>query len=342
MKQVTVIGVDLAKNVFQVHGAATDGTTVFRKKLSRSQFRLFMAKQPACIVAMEACGTSHYWAREMIKMGHDARLIAPNYVKPFVKRQKNDAVDAEAVTEAAFRPTMRFVYIKSAQTQARTMLFRTREQLIGQRTEVINALRGHLAEFGLIAPKGPAHLGRLAEAIEDRDTDLPDLARELARLHLQRIDDFSALIDRLTQKIKEAGKESATTRILRTMPGVGPISAMAIEAFAPALDVFESGRDFAAWLGLTPRQHSTGGKQRLGRVSKMGQRDIRRLLIIGAMSRIASTQRYKREAGPWLQDKLNRKPKMVAAIALANKMARQIWAMLTKGETYKAPASLTV
>lgn len=156
---------------------------------------------------------------------------------------------------------------------------------------MINALRGHLAEFGLVAPKGPAHLGRLAEAIEDRDSDLPDLALELAKLHLKRIDDLSVLIDRLIQKIKEAGRESTTTRILRTMPGVGPISAMAIEAFAPALDVFESGRDFAAWLGLTPCQHSTGGKQRLGRVSKMGQRDIRRLLIIGAMSRIASTQR---------------------------------------------------
>ena len=340
--QVTVIGVDLAKNVFQVHGAAPDGTAVLRKKLSRSQFRDFMARQPSCIVAMEACATAHYWAREMIKMGHDARLIAPIYVKPFVKRQKNDSADAEAIAEAALRPTMRFVHIKSTRTQSWSMLFRTCEQLIGQRTEVINALRGHLAEFGHIAPKGRAHLSRLLEAIEDRESDLPALVRELAKLHLQRIDELSALIDQMTQKIKDLGKESAVIRLLRSMPGIGPISAMAIEAFAPELSRFERGRDFAAWLGLTPRQHSTGGKQRLGRVSKMGQRDIRRLLIIGAMSRIASTQRYQRAAGPWLQDKLSRKPKMVAAIALANKMARQIWAMLSRGEAYKMPVSVWV
>ena len=280
--QVTVIGVDLAKNVFQVHGATPDGKAVLRKKLTRSQFRAFMAKQPSCIVAMEACATAHYWAREMVKMGHDARLIAPIYVKPFVKRQKNDLADAEAIAEAALRPTMRFVHVKSPQTQSQAMLFRTREQLIGQRTEVINALRGHLAEFGLIAPKGRVHLSRLMEALEDKDNGLPDLVRELARLHGQRIEDLSALIDQLTQKIKDLGKESAVMRLMQSMPGIGPISAIAIEAFAPELSRFERGRDFAAWLGLTPRQHSTGGKQRLGRTSKMGQRDIRRLLIMGA------------------------------------------------------------
>ena len=340
MKQATVIGVDLAKNVFQVHGAAADGAVVLRKKLSRSQFRDFMAKQPTFIIAMEACATAHYWARELTKMGHEARLIAPIYVKPFVKRQRSDSADAEAIAEAALRPTMRFVHVKSPQIQSQTLLFRTREQLIGQRTEVINALRGHLAEFGLIAPKERDHLSRLMEAIENKGCDLPDLVRELAKLHRQRIDDLSALIDQMTQKIKDVGKESSATRLLRSMPGVGPICAMAIEAFAPELDRFERGRDFAAWLGLTPRQHSTGGKQRLGRMSKMGQRDIRRLLIIGAMSRIANTQRHQRAAGPWLQDKLSRKPKMVAAIALANKMARQIWAMLTKGEAYKTPTSV--
>jgi transposase len=312
---------------------------VFRRKLSRPQFRRFMAEQPTCIVAMEACATAHYWGRQMVEIGHDVRLIAPIYVKPFVKRQKNDAADAEAIVEAALRPNMRFVPLKSAQTQAHAMLFRAREQLVGQRTEAINALRGHLAEFGLIAPQGVANLPRLAALIDDPDSDLPDLARDLARLHLDRIAQLSALIDDLTRKINEVSSESAAARMLRTMPGVGPICAMAIEAFAPAMDMFESGRDFSAWLGLIPRQHSTGGKQRLGRTSKMGQRDIRRLLIVGAMSVIASAQRYKREAGAWLQDKLNRKPRIVAAIALANKMARRIWAMLTKGETYNASAS---
>jgi transposase len=227
-----------------------------------------MAEQPTCIVAMEACATAHYWGRQMVEIGHDVRLIAPIYVKPFVKRQKNDAADAEAIVEAALRPNMRFVPLKSAQTQAHAMLFRAREQLVGQRTEAINALRGHLAEFGLIAPQGVANLPRLAALIDDPDSDLPDLARDLARLHLDRIAQLSALIDDLTRKINEVSSESAAARMLRTMPGVGPICAMAIEAFAPAMDMFESGRDFSAWLGLIPRQHSTGGKQRLGRTSK--------------------------------------------------------------------------
>lgn len=338
MSEITIIGVDLAKHVFQVHGAAADGTVVFRKKLSRPQFHQFMSEQPRCVVAMEACATSHYWARQMVENGHDVRLIAPIYVKPFVKRQKNDAADAEAIVEAALRPNMRFVPMKSIDVQARAMLFRTREQLVGQRTEAINALRGHLAEFGIIAPQGVGSLTRLAAVLEDVDSDLPDLVRDLGRLYLDRIAHLTALIEQLMAKIKEVSRASGTARLLRTMPGIGPICAMAVETFAPAMDTFESGRDFSAWLGLTPRQHSSGGKQRLGRTSKMGQRDIRRLLIVGAMSVIASMQRYKRRAGSWLQDKLNRKPRIVAAIALANKMARRIWAMLTKGEAYAVPA----
>lgn len=338
MSEITIIGVDLAKHVFQVHGAAADGTVVFRKKLSRPQFHQFMSEQPRCVVAMEACATSHYWARQMVEIGDDVRLIAPIYVKPFVKRQKNDAADAEAIVEAALRPNMRFVPMKSIDVQARAMLFRTREQLVGQRTEAINALRGHLAEFGIIAPQGVGSLTRLAAVLEDVDSDLPDLVRDLGRLYLDRIAHLTALIEQLMAKIKEVSRASGTARLLRTMPGIGPICAMAVETFAPAMDTFESGRDFSAWLGLTPRQHSSGGKQRLGRTSKMGQRDIRRLLIVGAMSVIASMQRYKRRAGSWLQDKLNRKPRIVAAIALANKMARRIWAMLTKGEAYAVPA----
>lgn len=233
MNEVSIIGVDLAKHVFQLHGAAADGTMVFRKKLSRSQFRQFMSDRSCCVVAMEACATSHYWAREFTKMGHEVRLIAPIYVKPFVKRQKTDAADAEAIVEAAQRPNMRFVLPKSAQTQAHAMLFRTREQLVRQRTETINALRGHLAEFGLIAPQGIGNLPRLPEIINDPSNDLPELARDLANLHLNRIDALTILIEQMMQKIRQVSRESGTARTLQTMPGVGPICAMAVETSQP-------------------------------------------------------------------------------------------------------------
>ena len=270
MNEVIIIGVDLAKNVFQVHGAAADGTAIFQKKLSRPQFQRFMTEVTPCLVAMEACATSHYWAREIAKLGHEVRLIAPNYVKPFVKRQKNDAADAEAIVEAAQRPNMRFVPVKSADTQAQTMLFRTREQLIGQRTGTINALRGHLAEFGVIVATGITNLPRLAERIEAPDSELPDLARDMARMHLDRIAALTAQIDDVMAKIKVIGTASRDARILRSMPGIGPICAMAIEAFAPPIETFKSGRDFAAWLGLIPRQYSSGGKQVLGKTLKDG------------------------------------------------------------------------
>ena len=341
MTEISVIGVDLAKSVFQVHGAAADGATLFRRRLSRAQLERFMAAQPSCIVAMEACATAHHWARRMTALGHEVRLIAPAYVRPFVKRHKTDAADAEAIVEAAMRPNMRFVAPKSAEAQARAMLFRAREQLIKQRTETVNALRGHLAEFGLVAPAGIGHVPRLSALLEDEGSELPELAREMARLHLERVARLSAEVDRLTQRIAAEGAASPAARLLRTMPGVGSIAAMAVETFVPDLRSFARGRDFAAWLGLTPREHSSGGKQRLGRTSKMGQRDVRRLLIIGAMSRIASARRHPGSMQPWLRDKLERKPRMVAAIALANKMARQIWAMLTRGEAYRAPAAMT-
>ena len=337
MSEISIVGIDLAKNVFQVHAAAANGAVLFRKKLTRPQFERFMAELPPCRVATEACGTAHYWARRMTAFGHEVRLIAPIYVKPFRKRQKNDAADAEAIVEAAIRPSMRFVEPKTADMQARAMLFRAREQMIGQRTETVNALRGHLAEFGLIAPTGIANVSRLAELIEDEGNDLPELAREVARAHLERIEFLTASIDRAMGAIRKISAESKTANLVRSMPGIGPIGSMAIEAFAPDMSAFERGRDFAAWLGLTPLQHSTGGKARLGKTSKMGQRDIRRLLIIGAMSRIASTRRHGRVAEPWLQDKIDRKPRMVAAIALANKMARQLWAMLLRGEAYRVP-----
>ena len=334
MKNGIIIGVDLAKNVFQLHGACGSGEVLFRKKLSRPQFHKFMAAQPSCLVALEACSTSYYWARTLSDMGHDTRLIPPIYVKPFVKRQKNDAADAEAIVEAALRPNMSFVEPKSAEKQALSMMMRTRDQLIDHRTATVNALRGHMAEFGLIVPVGIKNIVRLKVLVE-ADDSLPALAKEMAAIHFEQIAQFTCQIDILTGKIKTYGTSNPTLRHLQTMPGVGPIGAMTIETFAPDMTTFKRGRDFAAWLGLIPLQKSTGGKSRLGQITKMGQKDIRRALVTGAMSRIAGHARQGSRTEPWLQDKLDRKPKMVAAIALANKMARQIWAMITKDEAYK-------
>lgn len=335
MEEISIVGVDLAKQVFQVHGATSDGRTVFRKKLSRPQFGKFMAALPPCIVAMEACGTAHYWGRELAGLGHDIRLIPPVYVKPFVKRQKNDAADAEAIAEAAQRPNMRTVAVKSAAQQARAMLFRTRDLLVGQRTQLVNALRGHLAEHDIVLGKGIGNVQRLALRLEE--DDLPDLVRHLGRLYLDQIALLGAEIEKLDNRIVAAAKENGVARRLQTMPGIGPVCAMAITAFAPDIGEFRRGRDFAAWLGLVPRQHSSGGKQKLGRTSKMGQRDIRRLLIVGAMSIVHWRGRDGGRPGSWLARMLNRKPRMLVAIALANKMARMVWAMLVREEDYRDP-----
>ena len=275
MSEVSIIGIDLAKRVFQRHGACANGAVIFRKKLTRVQLLAFMSEQPKCTVAMEACATAHCWGREIEKLGHTVQLIAPSYVKPFVKRQKNDVADAEAIVEAASRPTMRFVALKSEAQQARAMLFRTRQMFIGQRTQTSNALRGHLAEHGIVAPKGAIHVKCLADAVADETVGLPEEVRELAQVYLAQIEGLNVQITTLDQKMKGAAKEAEAARRAQTMPGVGPITALAIETFAPDLNCFRRGRDFAAWLGLVPKQSATGGKLRLGKTSKMGQRDIR-------------------------------------------------------------------
>lgn len=337
MDEVSIVGVDLAKQVFQLHGAGPDGRVIFRKKLSRAQFARFMALLARCTVAMEACGTAHYWGRLMASYGHDVRLIPPIYVKPFVKRQKNDMADAEAIAEAALRPTMRTVPVKTAEQQSRAMLFRTRELLVGQRTQLVNALRGHLAEHGVIVAKGLGNLERLAAVIRDEASALPDLVREVGAVYLDQIEQASGQIAALERRIAVAARDSDVVRRLRQVPGIGPICAMAVETFAPSMQTFQRGRDFAAWLGLVPRQHSSGGKQRLGRTSKRGQRDIHRLLIVGAMSVVHWKGRGGGRPGSWLARMLAKKPKMLVAIALANKMARTIWAMLVRNEDYKDP-----
>ncbi len=337
MEQVTIIGLDLAKRAFQAHGATAEGQVAFRKKLSRGQVLAFFASLRPCVVAMEACATAHYWARELGALGHDIRLVPPAYVKPFVKRQKNDAADAEAIAEAASRPTMRFVEPKSPRQQARAMIFRTRDLFVLQRTQTVNALRAHLAEHGLIAPQGLSNLAGIERLVEESATDLEPLVAETARIYLEQINDLTGRIVKMEATLQqEAAQSDASSRMI-TMPGIGPITAMAIEAFAPTLSVFKRSRDFAAWLGLVPRQHSTGGKQVLGRTSKMGQRDIRRLLIIGAMSVIRWATCKGTIRGTWLHTMLQRKPRKVVAIALANKMARALWAMETRKENYRDP-----
>jgi transposase len=333
-----MIGVDLAKRVFQLHGATMAGEVKFRKKLTRDQFRAFMASQPAALVVFEACGSASYWAREMEALGHEARLIAPQYVRPFVKRQKNDAADAEAIVIAARQPEMRFVSPKTEDQQAKATLFRGRERLVHQRTELVNALRALLYEYGHVFPAGIGHLKRIEALIEDPACDLPALIITECRDLLTQITEKSDRIDAKTKALKELAAATDTARRLQTMPGVGPLTALAVEAFAPDMAQFKCGRDFAAWLGLVPRQYSSGGKERLGRISKAGQRDIRRLLVVGAMSRLNWLGRRSIPEGSWLARMLARKPKMLVAIALANKMARQLWAMMTKNEDYRDPA----
>jgi len=338
MTDTIIIGLDIAKSVFQLHGADAQGAVKFRKKLSRAQVLPFLKKHPSCTVALEACATAHHWGREIEALGHIVRLIPPVYVKPFVKRQKNDMADAEAIAEAASRPTMRFVAIKTPEQQARTMIFRTRELLVRQRTQTINALRSQLAEHGIIAPKGKIHLKRLVTVLEDEAVQLPVLVRSLTDVYLTQIDTLSEKIAAMEKALKAEAKKSKETQRLQTMPGLGPITAMAIESFAPPMKQFKRGRDFAAWLGLVPRQRSSGGKDRLGKTTKMGQRDIRRLLICGAMAMVSwAVRKGGTHADPWLARMLEKKPRLVVATALANKMARAIWAMMTRGEDYRGP-----
>ncbi len=339
MGEVITIGLDLAKSVFQAHGADEAGGVVFRKKLRRGQVLGFFAGQPHCLVAMEACAGAHYWAREIGALGHQTRLIPPAYVKPFVKRQKNDAADAEAICEAVQRPTMRFVTPKSAETQAAGTVFRARDLLVRQRTQLINALRGHLAEYGMVVRQGAENARRLIELVVDPTSDLPEEARSILQVLAQTLALLQTRIAVLDVEIARRAKTNALAKRLMTIPGVGPVVATALVALAPAPQTFRRGRDFAAWLGLTPLQHSSGGKERLGRTSKMGERTLRRLLIIGASSAAKAAATKGAPTDTWLGRMLSRKPRMLVVVALANKMARIAWALMAHGGLYKAPAA---
>jgi len=337
---ISTIGLDLAKSVFQVHGIDASGAVVIRKTLRRPQVLPFFAKLPPCIVGMEACGTSHHWARELMKLGHQVRLMPPAYVKPYVKRGKTDANDAEAICEAVTRPTMRFVAAKSREQQAALALHRTRELLVKERTQLVNMIRGLLAEFGIDIPRGLERALAVARQIaEDGIVDVPDEARaallELSRQALAAHERLRS-IDRAMLASHRASDLAVR---LATIPGIGPIGASALAASVADPLQFRSGREFAAWLGLTPLQHSSGGKERQGRISKMGDRYLRKLLIVGMTSLVRRAKYKPQSVDPYLVGLLTRKPARVATVAMANKAARIAWAIMARGGTYRAPVS---
>ncbi len=339
MTQYKRIAIDTSKAVFTLHGIDHADRPVLRIELRRAQMIPFFKKLPPTEIAMEACGGSHYWARELTALGHKVLLIPAQYVKPFVKRGKNDRIDAEAICEAAGRPGMHFVAVKSAEQQAQAMLLKVRETLVDQRTMLVNTLRGHAGEFGVIAAKGISNIVRLLEAVE-ADTSIPSEAREMMTLLGEEIDRLDTRLNEMEARLMKAHKANPVSRRLATMPGVGPIIALTVAVeIDPA--AFESGRHFAAWAGLTPREHSTGGKQRMGGISRAGNERLRRLFVLGAMSVIKVAERPGNKlATEWLLNLLRRRPRKVAAVALANKMARIAWAMMTSGENYRrAPAA---
>jgi transposase len=335
--QITTIGLDIAKNVFQVHGIDAEEKVVVRKQLRRSKLMAFFEALPRCLIGIEACATAHYWARELAKLGHEVRLMPAKDVKAYVKRNKNDAADAAAICEAVRRPTMRFVRIKSPEQQGQLMQHRTRDLMMRQRTQLINALRAHLAELGIVAAKGDSGVKELLAIVADEtDTRLPIDARASVLVLAAQLGAVQTLIGSIEKRIKTQHRANEASRRLETIPGIGVIGATAIAATVADPTVFRSGRDFAAWIGLVPRQDSTGGKQKLGPISKQGDRYLRRIMIVGAHSVLRRAQENP-EKYPWLTQLLARRPFKVVAVALANKMARMAWALLAHGGTYRAP-----
>ncbi len=334
---ITTIGLDLAKNVFQVHAVDSDGQVVVRKQLRRGAVLPFFAALPPCLVGLEASGGSHYWTRELKLLGHDVRQMPPQYVKPYVKRGKNDAADAEAICEAVTRPSMRFVPLKGKEQQGVLMLHRTRDLLIRQRTALVNALRGHLSEFGVVVAKGIENVAKLTAIVEDKDAnDLPGSVVTALAAIIDQLRDLKARIDRLHKEIVRWHRKNPESRRLATIPGIGPITASALSATITDPTQFKSGRQLAAWLGLVPRQNSSGGKERLGRISKQGDRYLRRLLVIGATSMLGVVKKQRTPDEAWAVALLQKKPPRLVTVAMANKMARIAWAVMTRQEEYKS------
>jgi len=335
--QITTIGFDIAKNVFQVHGIDAAERVVVRKQIRRGQLMKFFEALPPCLVGLEACATAHYWARELTKLGHEVRLMPAKDVKAYVKRNKNDAADAEAICEAVRRPSMRFVPVKSAEQQGQLMQHRTRDLLMRQRTQVINALRAHLAELGITAGQGREGIRDLLAIIaDDGDARLPIDARASLIVLAAQLQAIQTLIGSMEKRIIARHRSSEASKRLQTIPGIGILGASTIATMVTDPKAFRSGRDFAAWVGLVPRQDSTGGKRKLGPISKQGDRYLRRILVVGAHA-VLKRARLHPQKYPWLTQLLARRPFKVVAIALANKMARVAWALLAKGETYRVP-----
>ena len=338
MEQVSTIGLDIAKNVFQVHGIDETGEVVIRRQLRRRQVLVFFGRLAPCLIGMEACATSHHWARELAKLGHEVRLMPPRYVKPYVKRNKNDASDAEAICEAVTRPTMRFVPIKTPEQQSVLMVHRTRQLFVRQRTALINAIRAHLAEFGIIAGVGRNGVEALLALItKDEDERIPLAARECLMALVAQLELVKRQILEADRRVLAWHRANSVSKRLEAIPGVGPLIATALVASIPDPGAFRSGRDLSAWIGLVPKQNSTGGKERLGSISKAGNRYLRQLLVVGAMSVIRRAKQLGYTRHPWLVTLMQRRTVKIAAIALANKIARIAWAMMARNESYRIP-----